>query len=167
MCCAVHVITGLPGQILYGHLRAPVPQDRLRIAARDGRHRRAPRAGSDHCHSRRHCEPTLLTLLLVAINGKGVGPVAVLVPVKAFATAKLRLAPAMAAGERAALARTMADRVVAAASPLPVAVVCDDDEVAAWARERGAIVIHEPGRGLNGAVQEGVSWLAGEGARQV
>ena len=103
----------------------------------------------------------------MATNGKGVGPVAVLVPVKAFAAAKVRLAPAMAAGERAALARTMADRVVAAAGLLPVAVVCDDEEVAGWARSHGAIVIHEPGRGLNGAVQEGVSWLATAGARQV
>jgi 2-phospho-L-lactate guanylyltransferase len=103
----------------------------------------------------------------VPINGAGIGPVAVLVPVKAFAAAKVRLAPAMAAAERAALARSMADHVLNAAHPLPVAVVCDDDDVAAWARGRDAIVIHEPGRGLNGAVEEGVSWLAARGVKQV
>ncbi len=92
------------------------------------------------------------------------GHEAVLVPVKAFGEAKLRLAPALSAPERAALARTMATRVVASAAGLPVAVVCDDLEVAAWARELGALVIWEPGRGLNGAVQEGVSRWARPGS---
>ena len=53
-----------------------------------------------------------------------------LVPVKSFVEAKLRLAPAMNDADRAALARSMADRVVAAAHPLPVAVVCEYDVVA-------------------------------------
>jgi len=53
----------------------------------------------------------------------------------------------------------MADRVVLSAGRLPVAVVCDDREVAGWARSAGALVIWEPGRGLNGAVQEGVRRL--------
>ena len=81
------------------------------------------------------------------------GPVAVLVPVKAFADAKLRLAPALPAPERSRLARAMATHVLAAARPLPVAVVCDDPAVADWARHEGALVVWEPGRGLNGAVQ--------------
>jgi 2-phospho-L-lactate guanylyltransferase len=93
--------------------------------------------------------------------------VAVLVPVKAFAEAKLRLAPALPPEQRAALAQTMAERVIASAHPLPVAVVCDDASVAAWARGLGALVVHEPGRGLNGAVAAGVASLAGSGARQV
>jgi 2-phospho-L-lactate guanylyltransferase len=88
----------------------------------------------------------------------------VLIPVKAFRDAKLRLAPAMSAPERAALAQKMATRVVASAAGLPVAVVCDDLEVATWARDLGALVIWEPGRGLNGAVHEGVSRLAAAGA---
>jgi 2-phospho-L-lactate guanylyltransferase len=96
-----------------------------------------------------------------------VGPIAVLIPVKGFAEAKVRLAPAMDPAARAALARAMADHVMTAAGDLPVAVVCDDDEVAAWARSRGALVIDEPGRGLNGAVQRGVQLLAESGARQV
>jgi len=89
---------------------------------------------------------------------------AILVPVKAFARAKRRLAPAMSAAERASLAQAMATRVVSSAAGLPVAVVCDDPEVATWARSLGALVIWEPGRGLNGAVQEGVSRLGQAGA---
>src|ERR1700757_5280803 len=95
------------------------------------------------------------------------GREAVLVPVKAFRQAKVRLAPAMSEMDRAALARSMATRVVASAAGLPVAVVCDDREVAAWARDLGALVIWEPGRGLNGAVQEGVARLAAAGVRLV
>ena len=40
-------------------------------------------------------------------------------------------------------------RWCAAAGRLPVAVVCDDDEVAAWAARAGATVLWRPGRGLN------------------
>jgi 2-phospho-L-lactate guanylyltransferase len=61
----------------------------------------------------------------------------------------------------------MADRVVSAAHPLPVAVVCDDNEVAEWARTRGALVVWEPGRGLNGAVEAGVDRLRAAGVSQV
>jgi 2-phospho-L-lactate guanylyltransferase len=46
-------------------------------------------------------------------------------------------------------------------------VVCDDHDVATWARQLGALVIWEPGRGLNGAVQEGVAYLGAAGARLV
>lgn len=92
---------------------------------------------------------------------------AVLVPVKAFDQAKLRLAPALDAPHRAALAREMATRVVHSAAGLRVAVVCDDAGVAAWATSLGADVIWEPGRGLNGAVQHGVAQLGREGARTV
>ena len=90
-----------------------------------------------------------------------------LVPVKSFRTAKLRLAPALPAPERAALARAMAERVLHATGGLPCAVVCDDAEVAAWALAQGAGVVWQPGRGLNGAVQSGVTRLAGAGALQV
>lgn len=61
----------------------------------------------------------------------------------------------------------MADAVARAARPLPVAVVCDDTEVATWARRRGALVVWEPGRGLNGAVEAGVDHLAANGVVQV
>ena len=49
---------------------------------------------------------------------------------------------------------------------LPVAVVCDDPEVAHWARAR-AMVLPEPGRGLNGAVEAGVERLGHAGASEV
>jgi len=91
----------------------------------------------------------------------------VLVPVKGFGAAKARLAPSLDAAGRDALARVMAERVLAAASPLPVAVVCDDPEVARWALEHGAMVLPEPGRGLNGAVEAGVDRLGGAGASEV
>ena len=90
-----------------------------------------------------------------------------LVPVKAFAEAKRRLAPALPPTERADLARSMAEGVVAAAGPLPVAVVCDDNDVAVWARQHGALVIWEPERGLNRAVEAGVERLAAAGATWV
>lgn len=95
------------------------------------------------------------------------GPVAVLVPVKSFGEAKLRLAPALDPAHRAELARVMATHVVESAAPLPVAVVCDDAEVATWARDLGALVVWEPERGLNRAVEAGVARLAADGARRV
>jgi 2-phospho-L-lactate guanylyltransferase len=91
----------------------------------------------------------------------------VLVPVKAFGRAKVRLADVLDGPARAALAREMADRVLTAAAGLPVAVVCDDDEVAAWAEQRGARVLWRPGLGLNGAVSDGVATLAAEGVDRV
>lgn len=95
------------------------------------------------------------------------GPEAVLVPIKAFARAKLRLAPALTGPERVALARFMAAQVLAAARSLPVAVACDDTEVAIWARRHGALVVWAPGQGLNGAVRAGVEALARLGVERV
>ena len=95
------------------------------------------------------------------------GKVAVLVPVKSFAEAKLRLAPAMSAEARRHLAREMATHVLAATGSLPVAVVCDDVEVATWARDHHALVVWEPERGLNRAVEAGVERLAAEGVERV
>ena len=86
-----------------------------------------------------------------------------LVPVKAFADAKARLAPALSAPDRAALSRTMAERVLAAASPLPVVVACDDRGVAEWAEALGATVEWTPDLGLNGAVQQGFRSLTAAG----
>ncbi len=102
-----------------------------------------------------------------ARSGGLLGPRAVLVPVKSFGDAKQRLGGAMSEEDRAALVRRMAARVLEAAVPLPFAVVCDDTEVADWARHQGALVIWEPGRGLNGAVQAGVEHLAAMGVTYV
>ncbi len=93
-----------------------------------------------------------------------IGAEVVLIPVKAFHQAKRRLDLVLSVTERERLVRTMATHVVAACAPLPVAVVCDDDEVAAWAAGHGAIVLWEPGQGLNGAVGAGVGRLAASGA---
>jgi 2-phospho-L-lactate/phosphoenolpyruvate guanylyltransferase len=93
-------------------------------------------------------------------DGSGTG---VVIPVKAFRDAKVRLAPALAPAERAALARSLAAGVVAAAGTLPVWVVCDDPEVADWARALGTEVLWMPERGLNRAVTDGVAALAAAG----
>ena len=95
------------------------------------------------------------------------GPRVVLVPVKAFAHAKRRLGNALSDADRRALVQRMAQHVLDAAFPLPTAVACDDTEVADWARHRGALVVWEPGRGLNGAVEAGVERLAAMGVEHV
>jgi 2-phospho-L-lactate guanylyltransferase len=88
---------------------------------------------------------------------------AVLVPVKSFRTAKLRLAPVLDEKAREALMRELAARVVSAAAPLAVLVVCDDEEVATWAVAHGARVAWTPGLGLSAAVMAGVAQLGSEG----
>lgn len=94
-------------------------------------------------------------------------PVAVLIPVKAFGAAKGRLAEVLDGQARADLARSMAAIVVAAAAPLPVTVVCDDDGVDAWARSVGASVVRVDGPGLNRAVEAGMKALAADGVALV
>ncbi|MDY7101217.1 MAG: 2-phospho-L-lactate guanylyltransferase [Actinomycetota bacterium] len=95
------------------------------------------------------------------------GDVAVLIPVKAFHRAKARLSGTLDPPTRETLARHMAETVVRAASPLPVAVVCDDETVSEWAGAQGATVLWRPGHGLNGAVRSGVDGLAAAGYRRV
>ena len=92
---------------------------------------------------------------------------ALLVPVKAFAAAKQRLAPAVDPAGRVALAQAMAATVLAAAGPLRTAVVCDDDAVRSWAEAQGAEAIWTPGLGLNGAVEAGIVHLARRGVERV
>jgi len=89
------------------------------------------------------------------------------VPVKAFHQAKRRLGTALPEVERVRLVRSMATHVVEACVPMPVAVVCDDEEVARWASDLGAAVMWEPGQGLNGAVRAGVRRLAESGTEWV
>ena len=48
----------------------------------------------------------------------------------------------------------------------PSVVVCDDDEVRAWAERSGARVVWCPGRGLNGAVADGVAALRADGVER-
>jgi 2-phospho-L-lactate guanylyltransferase len=91
----------------------------------------------------------------------------VLVPVKAFATAKARLATVLGDSDRERLSRWMSARVLAAAGELPTYVACDDDEVAAWAIEHGASILWHPGVGLNAAVNNSVADLRAAGVTDV
>jgi 2-phospho-L-lactate guanylyltransferase len=65
------------------------------------------------------------------------------------------------------LIQNLTARVIVAAHPLDVAVVCDDEEVATWSSAQGARVIWTPTRGLNGAVRDGVDALAALGYETV
>lgn len=89
-----------------------------------------------------------------------------LVPLKAFGAAKGRLAGRLDDAQRAALSRRTAALVIAAGAPLPVYVVCDDDDVARWAELHGADVVRTPAAGLNAAVRAGLDALVAEGYTQ-
>ncbi len=98
-----------------------------------------------------------------ALSGRPV----VLVPVKQFGQAKHRLSEVLSTDERAELARKMAEHVLAAAYPLPCAVVCETKEVAEWAERQGALALERPSLGLNRAVTNGVERLFSLGASEV
>lgn len=87
------------------------------------------------------------------------GRAELLVPIKGFARAKLRLAQALDESQRSDLARAMAARVLAAAAPFTANVVCDDMEVARWADQHDAEVIWCPTPGLNESIAFGVRHL--------
>ena len=99
-------------------------------------------------------------------SAKAAQSAGVVVPVKAFSKAKQRLAPQLSPSERADLARAMAAHVVSAAVPFEVFVVCDDTEVANWAKSLGAEPVMCPGVGLNLAVAQGVEHLRHQGFRR-
>jgi 2-phospho-L-lactate/phosphoenolpyruvate guanylyltransferase len=84
---------------------------------------------------------------------------AVVVPVRAFAGGKSRLEPFLDAAQRADLLRTMAEQVVLAAHPLPIAVVSSAPEVSAWAASLGLAVLEDPGT-LDEAARAGQHWAA-------
>lgn len=92
---------------------------------------------------------------------------AVVVPIKSFGSAKARLADVLGVDARAALARTCAARVLSAAAPHRVFVVCDDDEVAAWAIAHGASVVAAGRPGLNEAATAGRLAARAEGFARV
>src|SRR5689334_12462361 len=69
----------------------------------------------------------------------------VVIPVRAFALGKARLAEQLHPDDRAALARRLADGVADAAGDLPVVVVTSADEVRTWALGRGLEVLPDPG----------------------
>ncbi len=69
----------------------------------------------------------------------------VVVPIRAFALGKARLATRVAGADRADLGRRLAATVVAAAGDLPVVVVSSAPEVLDWAAELGLTVLADPG----------------------
>lgn len=87
----------------------------------------------------------------------------VIIPVKDFGKAKARLTSVIDDQQRSGLAKTTARIVVAAAAPADTFIVCDNNEVAAWARAVGAGVLTQPRPGLNEAVAFGVAELQRRG----
>jgi 2-phospho-L-lactate guanylyltransferase len=90
----------------------------------------------------------------------------VVVPIRAFALGKARLAGTLDAAARAALGRRLAARVADAARGLPTVVVSSDAEVGAWAEARGVLVVADPGS-LDGAAAAGRECLAAIGCTRV
>ena len=84
------------------------------------------------------------------------------IPIRAFALGKARLADALDGAERAALGRRWAETVVQAASPLPVVVVSSDPDVRDWAGDLGCAVLDDPGT-LDGAAAAGRDHLRARG----
>jgi 2-phospho-L-lactate guanylyltransferase len=67
--------------------------------------------------------------------------VAVVIPVKAFHQAKERLSDLLTPAERIVLAKYCADRVINAARDFDIFVVCDDPDVAQWARDHKTKIV--------------------------
>jgi 2-phospho-L-lactate guanylyltransferase len=84
---------------------------------------------------------------------------ALVVPVKSFRRAKVRLSAVLTDDAREQLARDMAASVIAASDGVPVFVVCDDGTVADFAIGEGAFVLWTPRLGLSGAVNAGIDHL--------
>jgi 2-phospho-L-lactate guanylyltransferase len=83
-------------------------------------------------------------------------PAGVVVPIRGFSGGKSRLGDL--GPERAGLVAEMASRVLAAARPLPIAVVTSAREVRAWAASSGVTVLDDPGS-LDLAALAGVAWV--------
>jgi 2-phospho-L-lactate/phosphoenolpyruvate guanylyltransferase len=88
--------------------------------------------------------------------------VGVVIPVRALALGKARLAAQLDDTARADLARLLADRVAAAAGELPAVVVSSASDVRDWAQMRGLDVIADPGS-LDEAAMVGRGWVRGRG----
>lgn len=90
-------------------------------------------------------------------------PLFALVPVRAPADAKRRLAPLLAAEERAALARAMLEDVLECLARAPsvegIAVVTDDVDAARTASDFGALALPDaPEGGLNASLENAAAW---------
>ena len=92
--------------------------------------------------------------------------VGVVIPVRAFALGKARLAPQLDVAGRSDLARRLADRVAAAAGELPAVVVSSASDVRDWGLARGLDVIDDPGS-LDEAAAAGREWVHVRGCARV
>jgi 2-phospho-L-lactate guanylyltransferase len=87
----------------------------------------------------------------------------VVVPIRSFSDAKLRLADHLTEAQRADLLRACAARVVESAAPLPVVVVTSAPDVRAWASTLGIEVIDDREAGLDAAADIGREHLRASG----
>jgi 2-phospho-L-lactate guanylyltransferase len=99
------------------------------------------------------------------------GPTYAIVPVKALAQAKRRLAPVLPDAARRRLVLAMLEDVLAAVAEVRgiecVVVVTPDANAASLADSRGAIIVPEPGAGeLNAAVESAIAFALSRGAGQ-
>lgn len=81
---------------------------------------------------------------------------AIVIPIKAFHQAKERLSDLLTPAERFILAKSCAQRVLQASAGYKIFVVCDDEQVAQWARSQNARIVWQTQAGLNNAVEAGV-----------
>ena len=92
---------------------------------------------------------------------------AVLIPIKDFESAKVRLSKVLDSDARADLAKELATSVVTACNENPVYIACEDDAVESWARDLGAEILRNPSDGLNEAVDFGFRDLQKRGFESV
>jgi 2-phospho-L-lactate guanylyltransferase len=88
------------------------------------------------------------------------------IPIRAFALGKARLAASLDTAERAALAQRWAEQVVQAAAPMPVVVVSSDGAVREWAAGLGVDALDDPGT-LDGAAAAGRDHFRAAGCARV
>ena len=98
---------------------------------------------------------------MVAVN-----PTGVVVPIRAFALGKARLADQLDPAARAALGRRLAEGVVGAAAGLEVLVVSSDDDVRTWAHTVNVDAIDDPGS-LDAAADAGRAQLKVRGCSRI
>ena len=90
----------------------------------------------------------------------------VVIPIRGFDAGKSRLGARLDPARRADLLRAMAENVVAAAGPMPVAVVSNAGEVRRWAAALGLTILDDPGT-LDLAAAAGRGWAAAAGFDRV
>jgi len=90
----------------------------------------------------------------------------VVIPIRAFALGKARLAEMLDPDQRAVLGRRLADQVVSAAGEFTTLVVSSDTDVRAWADQLAVSVIDDPGK-LDAAADAGRAFFANLGYHRV